>query len=107
MVLSRLTGPVFALGVLSCASFCRALFGRRQGNARPAGFAQTDRDGLLWGTCTVFSLANMFNLFVDELSCSSRWRFALFKVAFRTSNGFLFRHWIFLHSLRDAYTEPS
>ena len=82
MLFPGLSRFIFALSAFSRAFFGPALFRWRQGDAGAPGFAQANRNRLLWGPCSMFSFADMFNLFVDKFSSCRRWRFALLKISF-------------------------
>src|SRR6266849_85911 len=81
-----------AFGLATYLSRALVPFRRWQVDSRSASFRQSDSDGLLWGTRAVFSLAHMFDLFANKLSCLCRGRLALLRIATRTLNYIVFWH---------------
>jgi len=72
---------------------CRtACLGSPQLHARTACFRQADRNRLLWRPRSVLSLAHVMKLLTHKLSRLCRRRFALFFIALRSFDCFLFRH---------------
>jgi hypothetical protein len=60
------------LSLTLCPLF--AAFRRRQLHTRTARFRQTNRDGLLWRSCTVFSLTDVLHFFPNEFTGLRGWR---------------------------------
>ena len=67
-------------------------FGWWQRNTRAARLRKPDGNCLLGRTGAVLALANVMNLFTNEFACLGGGRFALFGVASRAEESFLFWH---------------
>lgn len=79
-------------GLLTCRPARSRSLGLPELDAGSTCFRETDSDGLLRGSCAMFSFADVMNLFAHELSGLAGGRLAFSLVFFRSSDAFFFGH---------------